>query len=884
MPKIQNAPRADGKDILMAEMLVRGYRVDLFDDASGRWHSLHRRAGRYRFTESSPPLVRDLADEGFGRFSVTAAADGSEPDLYVQEALAVWQGWSLAAPPPGKAIANPDDADEHAMRDSNTNPSGTDFGLETTFAPAPGSLPRLRFGHVYRLRVRAADLAGNSVPFDSIASNSTTPEATAAAMYRRFEPVSQPFLVPRTSFAAGESLERLVIRTRTGPTTEIAERHVVPPKAAQLEAERHQVFDAGATLKRDQQGYDLAKREAVLLTAPWPASSLTVGYLPDPLARGAVLLGLPGLGPTTVLAATNKLAFTGEYPDLQAFRLVLRDGDAPPKWDPGPRELSVFLPPGQTARVRLSSYVDASDLERLGVWDWIVAKAPSNLATLLQRAQNGRHWMLTPFRTVTLVHAVARPLAPPTFSTSTLRADRAKAGDTFATITGAIAVDRKSTAHADLLAEWSDPLDDPSDSQNDPAKDTVLHRATVGAVAVPFTDSDETEDPGILHASGAPVTFSLHHDFHDTKHHRVEYRAVATTRFRDYFVGELAEGLAITREMIEADRERRPIASSARPDAPRVAYVVPTFEWSASIDSNVVGKSPPAPTTKPELVERRRRGGGLRVYLERPWFSSGAGELLGVVFQRKPFADLSLMALSRVTQWGRDPLWPATPTPAEPEYKHFKGFVYPPAQLLDKDWSLDGMSELVAVAAYPVAYDADRALWYSDVVLDLGDAYFPFVRLALARCQPHSVEGVELSRVVLADFMQLTPDRTLTVAPVSVTPKKVTLHATLAGPTYQPDTTHEQARVEITVQTRHPAVAGDLGWRDLEIGAYQVVPDPATTALWSGLISFSGELRAARLAILEHEHLSPQSHRVIYADLVPVPHARRVVRKLWSAF
>ena len=62
---------------------------------------------------------------------------------------------------------------------------------------------------------------------------------------------------------------------------------------------------------------------------------------------------------------------------------------------------------------------------------------------------------------------------------------------------------------------------------------------------------------------------------------------------------------------------------------------------------------------------------------------------------------------------------------------------------------------------HQVSYDDahGRRLWYCDIQMDMGEAYFPFVRLALARYQPQSLPNAHLSRVVLADFIQLAPDR-----------------------------------------------------------------------------------------------------------------------------
>src|SRR5262245_39183801 len=86
----------------------------------------------------------------------------------------------------------------------------------------------------------------------------------------------------------------------------------------------------------------------------------------------------------------------------------------------------------------------------------------------------------------------------------------------------------------------------------------------------------------------------------------------------------------------------RTVDSSARPLAPKVLYVVPTFRWSRGSNPSTM------------------RGGGVRVYLERPWGSSGDGEQLGVVLWKGPGRGGEtdpLDPLDRyVTMWGRDPL------------------------------------------------------------------------------------------------------------------------------------------------------------------------------------------------------------------------------------
>lgn len=69
--------------------------------------------------------------------------------------------------------------------------------------------------------------------------------------------------------------------------------------------------------------------------------------------------------------------------------------------------------------------------------------------------------------------------------------------------------------------------------------------------------------------------------------------------------------------------------------------------------------------------------------------------------------------------------------------------------------------------AYPVEFDNDRKLWYCDLAIDHHPMYYPFIKLALARYQEHSVRkngtDVCLSEIVLEDFIQLVPERISTI-------------------------------------------------------------------------------------------------------------------------
>ncbi|HEX5414753.1 MAG TPA: hypothetical protein VFZ25_03745 [Chloroflexota bacterium] len=308
------------------------------------------------------------------------------------------------------------------------------------------------------------------------------------------------------------------------------------------------------------------------------------------------------------------------------------------------------------------------------------------------------------------------------------------------------------------------------------------------------------------------------------------------------------------------------VLNSARPAAPKVLYVIPTFTWTASGQPN--GTNFPSP----------RKGNGLRIYLDRPWWSSGEGELLGVVLSGggTPTPD---NLKPYVTQWGTDPVFRSVAVPNVPTLPAFKL-----ATVLDdgvsSQLSLDELPGVpVQVAGHPVSYDPERRLWYCDLEIDAGSSYFPFVRLALAQYQPTSVKDAHLSRVVLADFAQLTPGRTVSVVRNSTRPPS--LDVTVSGLSYQQVTgTGGPSRVEVSFEQRwpdgDPTTVGELAWSP--------VPNLTTTplvpitlrggTLWQATLALPSSKNDLRLVIKEFELYSnggvPPQRRLVFADTVQI--------------
>jgi hypothetical protein len=623
------------------------------------------------------------------------------------------------------------------------------------------------------------------------------------------------------------------------------------------------------------------------------------------------------------------------------------DGEAP-VWDPDERLLTAYLPKGTMRVVPVSSYLEPDDLKLMGVWQWIreyagwlaasfPAPAPlspgrdvDRIAHVLQRVVEGGHWMLTPPTLLTLVHAVQQPLGRPAFAPLSVdhkdpgygialqtapitgRGDPTEMagvtaarvlGATDAYLLGALRVHAESTQMVSLKAEWIDPVDDPAVPAPDterhagPVDDVPLNGAREGYLTVDqltgrtsgYYDPEHGQIAFVRAGDftgpvGAPAiqfgTAAPRHQIGDGKRQVISYTAVATSRYREYFPPKKGgKDLDFTRasEPVVVD-----VPASVRPLAPNVAFVVPTFGWQRQGDTNV--------------HRSVRFGGGLRVYLRRPWFSSGEGELLGVALWNNAYGRLDDESRIRfkpyITQWGMDPIWDTEALGGQPSTWDFAG-TNPSDQSVTLEEALpgpDGAPGRVAVVGFPTEFDATRNLWYADLTLNVpGDVYMPFVRLALVRYQPHALADAKISRVVLADFAQLTPTRaalvttdphharTVSVVVSGVAPRGPAPSAAPARPTH----------IRVRLEERDPAIASDLGWNPAPAAAATISPgfdapspgDP-DIALWAGTVTFPAvpDPGQYRLIIEEHEFPSADyaaedggaSGRLIYAEVIPL--------------
>lgn len=501
---------------------------------------------------------------------------------------------------------------------------------------------------------------------------------------------------------------------------------------------------------------------------------------------------------------------------------------------------------------------------------------------------------------------------------------------------GALKVHGVSTGRIDLLAEWDDPLDDVLKNPISTGKERESRQASVDRIDLPrpreaYLPASDTRPPDIDQRgsefdadssklryvgyydpehdqiafaqpgdaslpSETPLVFDRiaapRHVIGDTRHHRIRYRAVAVSRDADCFIPPAEGEAGFSRESTPTEVS---IPASSRPLAPEVAYVLPTFGWQRQTDTSV--------------KRSVRFGGGLRIYLKRPWFSSGDGELLGVALWRGE-KQLDQTGRDRYksyfTQWGMDPIWQTAGLWGAPGVWQF-----PDRQAEATNVSLEEIPGFnVDVVGYPVEFDPERQLWYADLTLDTFETYSPFVRLALVRYQPDALPDARLSRVVLADFAQLVPGRAVIVHPHPSHARILRVQISgiaPVGPPLEHYDTHTVSvpptRFRVRIQERIAGLDPELGWRDValqvvdkaEIIAFQ--PDDQSTpiklfveptnttanlALWEGLVRFPHPPPPGRYRLLieEYEEISGDKpnraddthapERLIFAEIVPI--------------
>ncbi|MER9418420.1 hypothetical protein NKI95_20960 [Mesorhizobium sp. M0306] len=294
-------------------------------------------------------------------------------------------------------------------------------------------------------------------------------------------------------------------------------------------------------------------------------------------------------------------------------------------------------------------------------------------------------------------------------------------------------------------------------------------------------------------------------DFPDTKARRVTFGLHGISRFTEFYKPAKPAADAKKGDPKPEDFEKRDSArdvtlwvpSTARPASPVVDRILPVFRWDIDPRKNKITFT---------------RNVDLRVYLKRPWHSSGEGERLAVIcWPPNLFSDATADEVARctllnraapnvinpkeefLTRWGADPIHLSGDLsdliPADQFVSAESRVANLPLQLRHRDADLPGgIPQLdidkgcpndppdpaqplkaqaadpdtvrVAIATYTPKLDAQRGdVWYSDLPITPGESYFPFIRLGLARYQPNSSETRLALSYPVAEWAQIPPQR-----------------------------------------------------------------------------------------------------------------------------
>jgi hypothetical protein len=696
--RAKNADLAMDGRVFTADDLTAGYRVDIKRDTSTTWTPLLERMASYKLDDVEIGTPEQPEE---GQVKANAAVIGEDKILRADEVLARWNGWNLAIPRPT--------FDQRGLRRRESTRVELPFNFDFDFTLSSRPQTELRFGRGYLMRVRAADMAGGGLKPEEVGDDEGT---SGLVIYARYEPVPPPeFAPPPNSFTVDEadqamprpdalgiggSIDRLIIRSdpKAEPAlnvTEFGEAHpypdnssriLLPPPTSMALAEQHGMLDGD-----DHATYGMVRRA---LNPPAATEAGAYNWLPDPAATGAAaFISNAADFPDNEDLETQDL-WANAWPDRLAKQLVLRPPDPNAKnvmeWTNG--TLVVRLEPGLQADLELSSTLDSAKLLEFEFKEWTTDTSTN------ARIAQGRNPMATPPRRVELIHAVRRPLNAPSGAPFVERGE----GWTWVLVTSdnRFGIHRPSTGQVDVSVQWLEVGDDEAPGR------LVTEQVTSLTV-----DRRADQLP------------EIRHDFGDTRYRVVTYTLTAVSRYRGLFEdgpdadfqinGTLADGLVL---------------NSARPVPPVVLAATPSFRWE-TVAGPAVGE-----------VQRFRHSARIRVEMARPWNLSGAGERLAVVVAADgmPAAELD-KAAAHLSRSYRDPIWQTSDAAGYLHAADFDGAVEDPAGC-----ALEETLQNVIAVPFAAHLDEHNNRWYADVEIPgAATSYSPFVRLALARYQGHSI-------------------------------------------------------------------------------------------------------------------------------------------------
>jgi hypothetical protein len=683
----------------------------------------------------------------------------------VDETIFTWRLGSLVAKSPvvngakaipsGTELPKPPDSNQQIPWNKLPKPK-----LQSS-DPSPSPL----FGWNYQVAMRAAFVTGGVVPFDPAAALAAS---LPAQTFQRYELIEGPALIP-VDFAGRQLSDQSATLLFYGSKvaagdlsvtnySDISQRLIVPAQVTPDVARRHGkpedlINDGATTLPLDNGALPL-KVTAFTETG-------NVGekrYLPDPLCIGvwAILTDLDGKVIDTKWLEYYNAAEGASWPHYAPHMLELHPStNSTPSIEVG----NITIPPLPNPPSFLNRALSKAFICRIPAGKtFLLALRPKldpSVETVHALSKATQAWNGVALNTyllalsdvcrptvARLTHATDRPIIRPT--TDPASPNPVDVSDPTSVKLGA-KVDALSTSKVSIVANWQET----TDNLNQPSYTTKPLTARLTEFKVHKKDSGDI--------TPALVQFP----FADSCFRQVTVTASGTARYGDVFGKDDKQ----SRTLDSVPLVLRILATKP-PQPPDIEYVLPNLRWELNRETHT-----------------RTRTMGLTVVLNRPWFTSGAGEQLAVIIApcpdpAAPFVDRisttfpTANAEDLVSSWGvLGDWWAASAGAAAGKQIRIyadtsrvgdKDNAAPPPDLANQGIVMIDNNRYYALFYTPRYNDQDQQ-WYVNLNFDSPPAYGAVVRLLTARYQQHATTGNSLSKVSMCDFSLLRPGRSVSI-------------------------------------------------------------------------------------------------------------------------
>lgn len=697
-----------------ASFLVRGYdvlvqKVDADGNATYR-RSIGDRQVTLQLADGTEVLTC-VRDHGIVSQSGVADSDGT---IRREPTFGLWNGWSIVDPMPFNMMTT-----SGAPAVPNTAVS-----TDLTQVAKPLQTPSLRFNNTYRLTL--VPYGPDATPLQGVAEI-----VLDDFTYRRVEQVPPPVLafevappngrVTAPGAPAGsdvivggqtEKVSDIVFRSFDSPFSAPAgngTRLLYRPLASPMLAIQHGKFDGDP-----QNGWERPDKlqwikaiQTKVTAIPQIAGKAPPDYIADPLCT----------------SVTFTWTASGDMPEgiidmplgdgVKPYRVEVVDSPLPGNKRTavdGGDTLLIYMRPAESVDFLMYAKLQDDDLKSMHA---VSLCKPSTLsAAQLKHISDGTTAVLNPSASFTVTRAVQSPAAPPAAQGMKIVTD---AHSTIRTLHLALSnFDWSTYDRVELRANWTLTSASPeAPNQNEP------HAAVLAVF----------EEPPKEMLLALPS-----YDFHSPKAFPISLELVASSRFRQYY----APNYSVQKS---SGTFQTTVNASEQPAPPPLLYGIPAM----SIQDE--------PEEKPELFQRT--GNRVRFYFSG-WYDSGFGEKLAVTLG--------------TPDTGGDPHVDNGSTGV------FGNAAYPSASHTFAISNGDTIKEHPDVRFFPISTQqllpditqATTTEFFVDVTLDRtdnggDDAFLPFARFMLQRYQPNADDSLQFSKPIVTDFIQVLPDRTLTV-------------------------------------------------------------------------------------------------------------------------